>query len=240
MKKGKLILVGAGPGDPELITLKGVKAIQQADVILYDALANEQILEHAQPEVKKIFVGKRAGKHLFIQQQINELIEEQLIAGKKVLRLKGGDPFVFGRGYEEVQVAHKVGAEVQVIPGVSSVVAVPGLQGIPLTHRGHSDSFWVLTGATKDGEVSDDLKQAVQSDATIVILMGLMNLDKIVQLFQDYNKGSLPAAIIQQASLPSEHAVFGTVEELPKLVEANKIKPPATMVIGKVVGLNER
>ena len=153
-----LSLVGAGPGDPELITLKATKAISSADVILYDALANEELLEYASPKAIKKFVGKRFGCHALSQQEINNLIIEYAFSHGHVIRLKGGDPFVFGRAHEEIEAARNAGINVQVIPGISSAIAVPASQMIPLTCRGINESFWVTTGTTQSGEISNDIK----------------------------------------------------------------------------------
>jgi uroporphyrin-III C-methyltransferase len=234
MKYPKLTLVGAGPGDPDLITVKGLKALQTADVVLYDALANEVLLEHTPQYCIKIFVGKRADKHAFTQLEINELCVQQALQNGHVVRLKGGDSFVFGRGHEEMMYAREKGIEVQVIPGVSSAIAVPASVGIPITRRGLSDSFWVLTGTTSDGDISQDLRFAVKTDATIVILMGLKNLSSIVACFKAENKHSLPVAVIQNGTLPNEKKVFATVETIEAAVKEHDIKAPAVIVIGKV------
>ena len=167
----KLTLVGAGPGDPDLITVKAIQALGKADIILYDALVNKEILQYVAAGVKKIFVGKRSGKHSLKQEQINNLIVDLAFTYGNVVRLKGGDPFVFGRGYEEIEYADSFNIETEVIPGISSSVGVPGLAGIPVTHRGLSESFWVITGTTRTGELSRDIKLASQSTATVVILM---------------------------------------------------------------------
>ena len=157
MKKPYLTLVGAGPGDPELFTLKGVKALSTADVVLYDALVNKDLLDYAPAKAQKVFVGKRAGKHSLKQEEINELIVEYAFNYGHVVRLKGGDPFVFGRGHEEIAYAAAFGIDSSVVPGISSSIAVPEMQKIPVTARGYSESFWVVTGTTKEGELSKDI-----------------------------------------------------------------------------------
>ncbi len=234
MKNPKLTLVGAGPGDPDLITIKGMKALQSADVVLYDALANEDLLVYTPVDCLKVFVGKRADKHAYNQLEINELCVQKALKYGHVVRLKGGDPFVFGRGHEEVLYAQEKGVEVSVVPGISSAIAVPSSVGIPVTRRGLSDSFWVLTGTTTDGNISQDLRFAVKTDATIVILMGLNNLHNIVACFKAEGKPTLPVAIIQNGTLPNEKAVFGTIETIETLVQENEIKAPAIIVVGKV------
>ncbi|MFQ5446588.1 MAG: uroporphyrinogen-III C-methyltransferase, partial [Saprospiraceae bacterium] len=167
IKQPRISLVGAGPGDPELITLKGLKALQCADVVLYDALANGELLGEAPPESLKIFVGKRAGRHTLRQEEINLLLVQSALKHGHVVRLKGGDPFVFGRGHEELTFAQAFDIPVTVVPGISSALAVPALQNVPLTTRGVSQSFWVLTGTTQTGQLSDDLRLAAQSSATL-------------------------------------------------------------------------
>lgn len=172
-KEPRLTLVGAGPGDADLITLKAIKALQQADVVLYDALVNPALLEHAAAAAPKVFVGKRAGAHSLKQDEINKLIVDSAMAYGHVVRLKGGDPFVFGRGYEELAYADKFNIATEVVPGISSSIAVPELQQIPLTIRGVNESFWVITGTTSSGEISRDIPLAAQSSASVIILMGL-------------------------------------------------------------------
>ena len=230
----KITLVGAGPGDPDLITIKGMKALQSADVVLFDALANEDLLAYAPEECLKIFVGKRADKHAYTQLEINDLCVKNALQFGHVVRLKGGDPFVFGRGHEEMLYAKEKGIEVNIVPGISSAIAVPAVAGIPVTRRGLSDSFWVLTGTTSGGNISQDLRFAVKTDATIVILMGLGNLNGIVSCYKAEGKHDLPVAVIQNGTLPNEKAVFGTIETIESIVFENNIKAPAIIVIGKV------
>ena len=236
MKNPKITLVGAGPGDPDLITIKGMKVLQSADVVLYDALANKELLAYTSESCLKIFVGKRADKHTYTQLEINDLCVKNALKYGHVVRLKGGDPFVFGRGHEEMQYAKEKGIEVNIVPGISSAIAVPASVGIPVTRRGLSDNFWVLTGTTTDGNISQDLRFAVKTDATIVILMGLNNLNNIVACFKAEGKDSLPVAIIQNGTLSNEKAVFGTIETIESIVLENGIKAPAIIVIGKVAG----
>ncbi|WP_020533929.1 uroporphyrinogen-III C-methyltransferase [Flexithrix dorotheae] len=234
----KLTLVGAGPGDPELITLKGIKAIKNADVILYDALANKELLEYAHQDCIKIFVGKRAGKHTFQQLKINKLIVENALKYGHVVRLKGGDPFVFGRGHEELEYAMKFGISTEIVPGISSSVSVPSMQQIPLTKRGVNESFWVVTGTTRNGELSGDLKLAAQSSATVVILMGMKKLAKIRNLFSKYRSQDEPIAIIQNGTCYNEKAGIGNLANIQAIVEEKELSSPAIIVIGQVV--NER
>ena len=163
VKEPRITLVGAGPGDADLITIKGIKALKTADVVLYDALVNEELLEFAPEHAVKVYVGKRSGDHSFSQGNINKLMIDYAINYGHVVRLKGGDPFVFGRGYEELDFAASYSIPATVIPGISSAISVPGLQQIPVTHRGLSESFWVVTGTTSDGKVSKDLFEAART-----------------------------------------------------------------------------
>lgn len=238
MKKPKLILVGAGPGDPELITIKGLKAIQNADAILYDALVNEELLQQAPKNIPIVFVGKRKGKHTFTQDQINELIVEHANKYGTVIRLKGGDPFVFGRGFEEIECAKKHSIETEYIPGVSSAIGVLGLYNIPVTYRGSSESFWVATGTTSSGQISDDIKLAVKSTATVVILMGLTKLQEIVNIYKEQGKYTTPIAIIQKGSTANENIAIGIIDTIVDIVNKKHISPPAVIVIGQVVDLH--
>ena len=219
MNTPKLTLVGAGPGDAELITLKGVKALAKADIVLYDALVNAELLNHTPSNIPKIFVGKRNSHHAFTQEQINALIVDSANEYGHVVRLKGGDPFIFGRGGEEIQYAERFGIETEYIPGISSSYSVPGLNGIPITNRGSSESFWVITATTKAGEISPDIYAAAKSDATIVILMGTAKLKKIVNVFQSFHKNKIPIAIIQNGSLPNQKTVLGSIDTIVQLAE---------------------
>lgn len=234
MKNGRLTVVGAGPGDVELITLKGVKALQNADVVLYDALVDPHLLEYA-PNAEHIFVGKRKGCYHFQQEQINELIVQRGSLGHKVVRLKGGDPFVFGRGAEEMEYAAGFGMEVAVVPGISSSTAVPAFQNIPVTKRGASESFWVITGTTRAHKLSEDVALAAKSSATVVILMGMSKLTEIMRLFQAENKSKMPVAVIQEGTTKNEKIVVGTVATIVKKVREQQLSNPAIIIIGEVV-----
>ncbi len=235
----KLTLVGAGPGDPDLISVKGIKAIADADVILYDDLASKELLTYAKSKVEKIYVGKRVGKHSHTQDTINELIVHFAREKGHVVRLKGGDPFIFGRGYEEVEHVRKHNITTAIVPGISSAHAVPALQGIPLTSRGVSQSYWVVTATSKDGTITKDLSLAAQSTATVVILMGTRKLKEICATFSAYGKQDMPVAIIQNGTMQNEKIVIGTVDSIyDKAVEEN-ITSPAVIVIGKTVKLSD-
>lgn len=236
--KARVTLVGAGPGDPELITLKGVKALEQADVVLYDALAHPELLKYTPENCENIYVGKRVGKCQLKQEEINELIVQQAKEKGHVVRLKGGDPFVFGRGHEEKIFAESHGLAVNVIPGLSSTYSVPELQSIPLTRRGINESFWVVTGTTKEHKLSEDVSIAAKSNATAVILMGMHKLGEIVEVFSKAGKSETPVAIIQNGSREDEKIGLGTVATIQKVVEEKELSAPAVIVIGGVVSLH--
>lgn len=234
-KQPRLTLVGAGPGDPELITLKAVNALKAADVVLYDALVSSEILALVPPNIPVLAVGKRAGAHSFAQEDINELIVEFAFLYGHVVRLKGGDPFVFGRASEEIECAIRHGIETSVVPGITSAIAAPAALSIPVTSRGVSESFWVVTGTTKDGTISGDIALAAQSTATVIILMGLNKIEEITATFSAHGRSETPVAVIQDGTLPSQQAVVGTISTIVDLVIQEKIKAPAVIVIGEVV-----
>lgn len=232
-----LSLVGAGPGDPELITLKAIRTIGQADVILYDALVNEELLRYAAPGAIIRFTGKRYGCHMLSQEEINRLIVSDARAYGHVVRLKGGDPFIFGRAAEEIEAARMAGIPVQVVQGISSALAVPAGQMIPLTWRGTAESFWVTTGTTRDGSISDDIQLAARSSATVIILMAMSRLESIMDIFMDYGKADMPVAIIQEGTTPREKIVKGTVKDITFRARHAGLSNPAVIVVGKVVNL---
>nr|WP_315224578.1 uroporphyrinogen-III C-methyltransferase [uncultured Flavobacterium sp.] len=233
-KKPKLTIVGAGPGDAELITLKAIKALKIADVVLYDALVNEELLQYA-TQAEIVFVGKRSGCHAYTQDQINDLIVSMANRYGHVVRLKGGDPFVFGRGSEEIEYVEKFGLETAVVPGISSALGVPVSSGISLTQRHVADSFWVITGTTSNHELSKDVHLASKSAATVVILMGMHQLDKIVSIYKANRTDDLPIAIIQNGTKNNEQKVVGNISSIIDLVAQKNITSPAIIVIGDVV-----
>lgn len=237
--QAKVTLVGAGPGDPDLITLKGIKAIASADVILYDALVNESLLEHAPANATKIYVGKRAERLSTSQDYINQLLVDYALTHGHVVRLKGGDPFVFGRGGEELDYVRQYGIETAVVPGISSSVGLSGLQQIPLTYRGIAESFWVITGSTTEGHISADLYTAVNTDATVVVLMGFSKLKEIVKLYQQAGRGDLPIALIQNGSLANEKLVMGRIDDIVTAAEESLVGVPAIIIIGEVVAKHQ-
>lgn len=236
----KLLLIGAGPGDPELISLKGAKALAKAKVVLYDALVHPDLLDLCPENSLKIAVGKRGGKLSCKQDEINGLIAHYAREMGEVIRLKGGDPFVFGRGYEEIEYASNLGIACEVIPGISSALSVPALAGIPITLRGVSESFWVVTGTTKDYTLSNDVVLAAQSTATLVILMGVQKLPEIVEIFKEQGKAEEDIAIIQNGSLEEQKSVAGKIHNILRLAQEEKIGSPAVIVIGKVAKLMQK
>ena len=231
----KLTLVGAGPGDVDLITVKAIRVLKTADVVLYDALVNEDLLEYINSDAEVIFVGKRRGCYRYQQEQINELIVALANSKGHVVRLKGGDPFIFGRGAEEMEYAASFGIETAFVPGISSSLAVPAYQNIPLTKRGSSESFWIITGTTKDHKISSDIQLAAKSNATVVVLMGMGKLPEIIALFQRENKNNLLVAIIQNGTRVNEKVGIGTVDTILDVVKENELSNPSIIVLGEVV-----
>ncbi|MEN8703826.1 MAG: uroporphyrinogen-III C-methyltransferase [Polaribacter sp.] len=235
LRRPKLTVVGAGPGDVDLITLKAIKALKSADVVLYDALVNKELLEYVNKKAELIFVGKRRGCYKYQQEQINDLIVARANSHGHVVRLKGGDPFIFGRGAEEMEFAASHQIDVAVVPGISSSLAVPAYQNIPLTKRGSAESFWVITGTTKEHKISGDVKLAAKSNATVVILMGMSKLPQIVALFQKEGKQDLPVAVIQEGTTSREKVGIGTVNTILNVVKEQELCNPAIIVLGDVV-----
>jgi uroporphyrin-III C-methyltransferase len=239
---GKVYLVGAGPGDPDLITRKGLWLIQTADTIIYDRLIPPQLLEEAHPDAELIDGGKLPGKHRLSQEHINQLLVDRALAGGLVVRLKGGDPFVFGRGGEEALVCHAAGIPFEIVPGVSSSYAVPAYAGIPLTHRGINRSFTVIAGYE---ETQDEVHQAwyeglVKTGGTLVILMGVKQLGGLIRgLIAAGLDPNIPAAIVEWGTTDCQFVLTTTAQTLPQRALTAAIQPPATTVIGEVVRLRE-
>jgi len=234
--KPRLYVIGAGPGDPELITLKGYKLLQKARVILYDNLANKELLAIAPESCEMIYVGKQPYGDYTPQERIHELILEKALQWGEVIRLKGGDPFIFGRGYEEVLFARAQGMEACFVPGITSMQAT-GFDDIPLTHRTISEGIWALTGTKKDGSLSSDLRMAMKSNSTVVIYMGMKKLAEIAGTYVQEGMGETPAAIIQHASLAKQKSAAGKVKDLEYMAEQNNLTYPAIIIIGEVVDL---
>ena len=238
VKSPKITLVGAGPGDPELISLKGVKAINTADVILYDAQVNEALLNHAPKHAIKIFVGKKSNDESFSQDTVNKLMIDYALNFGHVVRLKSGDPFVFARGFEEVDFAESYSIETEIIPGISSAIGVPGLHKIPMTYKNLSESFWVITGTNSSGDISPDLYVAAKSNATVVVLMGVERIQEIASIFMAEGKDRLPVAVIENGSSAHENIKIGIVETISELISDHGIASPSILVFGDVVSLH--
>jgi uroporphyrin-III C-methyltransferase len=238
--KGKVYLVGAGPGDPELLTRKAERLLKDADIILYDALVGEGIRELFPVNVKLVDVGKRADDHTYPQEEINRMLVGLASEYKRIVRLKGGDPYVFGRGGEEAEALRKAGIEVEVVPGITSAIAVPEHAGIPVTHRGCSSAVTVITGhedPTK-GESALNFKALAQIKGTIVILMGIKRLKENVDaLLANGKPRDTPVAIIERGTTPRERVTAGTLGNIVGLAELREVKAPAIIVIGEVVRL---
>lgn len=232
----KITLIGAGPGDPELISVKGLRTLGEADVILYDALVSEDLLDFA-PKAKKIFVGKRKGIKAYSQDEINRLLVAEALQHGHAVRLKGGDSFVFGRGYEEIEYAQFFGVETHVIPGISSSISVPALAGVPVTHRGVSNGFTVVTAVLSDGELNPELYKLAQLGTTTVILMGLSKLSEIAAIYRANGKANEAVAVISNGSLPNQRTVTGTIQNIAARVQQEGIPAPAVIVVGEVVRL---
>jgi uroporphyrinogen III methyltransferase/synthase len=240
---GKVYLVGAGPGAPELITLKGLECLRQADVIVYDRLVDERLLAEAKPGAEKIYVGKAASRHTLPQQEINSLLVSKAREGKTVIRLKGGDPFVFGRGGEEAEALAAHGVPFEVVPGVSAALAVPAYAGIPVTHRHLASSVAIITGheTPAKGEPRIAWEKIATAVDTLVFLMGMENLPFIVeQLLKHGLPETTPAAIISSGTVPQQRVVEGTLADIVPRAAQENITPPAVIVVGKVVQLRSR
>jgi len=239
---GKVWLVGAGPGDPGLMTVAGVAALAEAQVVVYDRLVSAKLLELAPSSAERIFVGKEAGAHALSQEQINALLVEKARQGKRVVRLKGGDPYVFGRGGEEAEALAAAGVPFEVVPGVTSAVAVPAYAGIPITHRGLASSFAVITGhedPTK-GETAIDWSKLATGVDTLVFLMGAATLPQIVEKLVEHGRPpTTPVAVIRWGTTPAQEVVTGTLADIARQVKAARLEPPAVAVVGEVVRLRE-
>lgn len=242
LQAGKVYLIGAGPGDPGLLTLKAKSCIEQADVVVYDYLASPSFLAYARKEAQCIYVGKKGGDHTLTQEKINQLLVEKATQGLSVARLKGGDPFVFGRGAEEAQELLAAGVRYEVIPGVTSAISAPAYAGIPVTHRDHTSFVSFITGhedpTRKDSRMQWDL--FAKSDATLVFLMGVKNLENIVTQLMDHGKpGDTPVALVRWGTTPKQQTVTGTLDTIVEIVAKARLKSPAIIVVGSVVTLRE-
>jgi uroporphyrinogen III methyltransferase/synthase len=239
--KGTVYIIGAGPGDPGLITLRAVECLRRADVVVYDHLVGPEILGHVDPEARLIYAGKQGGDHTLPQTEINRLLVQEALQGATVARLKGGDPFIFGRGGEEAEVLREAGIPFEIVPGVSSAIAVPAYAGIPLTHRGHTTSVAFVTGhenPLKDKSGCD--WPALSGIGTLVFLMGVKNLPGIVENLIHCGKSpETPAALIRRGTTPDQETLTGTLGNIVEKAREKRFKPPSILVIGTVVGLRE-
>ena len=236
MSSGRVVLVGAGPGDPDLITVKGLRWLRRADVVVYDQLVGPALLEEAPAEALRIFAGKSAGRHYLEQSAINAVLIHHAEAGRLVIRLKGGDPFVFGRGGEEVLACARAGVTVEVVPGVSSALAVPAAAGIPVTHRGLASSFAVVTGHEDPGKLESavDWERLAAAVDTLVILMGVGAFPRIaLRLLAAGRSAATPVAVIHRGTTEAEETLVGTLGDL--AVRSAQLQSPAVIVIGEAV-----
>jgi len=243
MKSGIVYLVGAGPGDPGLITIRGLECLRCADVVVYDRLVPRALLKEAKPQAKLVYVGKEASRHAFPQEKINELLAKEARAGQVVCRLKGGDPFIFGRGGEEALYLAERGIPFEVVPGITSAIAAPAFAGIPLTHRQYASSVAFITGQEDVEKLSSSLNwQALaKGPDTLVFLMGMANLSEITsRLVENGKPADTPAALIRWGATPSQQTVVGTLSDIAEKAQAAALRPPAVIVIGEVVRLREK
>ncbi len=243
MKAGKVYLVGAGPGDPGLITRKGMECLKKADVIIYDRLIDERLLDSASPDAERIYVGKTAAEHTREQIEINRLLLDKAREGKIVVRLKGGDPFIFGRGGEEAEILADNRIPFEVVPGISSAAAVPAYAGIPVTHRGLASSFAVITGheAPEKGSSGINWEKLATSVDTLVFLMGMKNLPEIAAKLLEHGRSpDTPVAVIKDGTRPDQKTVVGSLEDIVTKVREHRLSPPAVVVVGEVVRLRDK
>ena len=238
---GEVYLVGGGPGDPDLLTFRALRLMQQADVIVYDRLISKEILELTRRDAHRIYVGKERDNHSVPQDQINQLLVDLAKEGKRVCRLKGGDPFVFGRGGEEIETLTANGVNFQVVPGITAALGSSAYAGIPLTHRDYSQAAVFVTGHLKDGTMNLNWKGLAQPNQTIVFYMGLKGLPVICEKLMEHGlPADLPIAMVQQATTPRQRVFTGTLGTMPELIANEEIKPPTLIIVGNVVKLHDK
>ena len=239
--RGRVYLVGAGPGDPELITLKAVRLLQRADVVVYDNLVSEELLQHARSDAQLIYAGKRRSEHTMRQEHINALLVQKAREGKQVVRLKGGDPFVFGRGGEEMQELALHGLDFEVVPGITAACGVASYAGIPLTHRDHAQGVLFVTGHLRDGSLGDlDWESLVRPRQTVVIYMGLHALlDICSKLIAHGAPTTRPIAAVQHGTLSTQKVISGTLGDMPERLKGVELLSPSLVIVGDVVKLHD-
>lgn len=241
LEPGKVWLVGAGPGDPELLTLKAARLIAAADAIVYDHLVGGGIMDFARPDARRIYAGKESSRHTMPQRDINQLLVSLAVEGLSVVRLKGGDPFIFGRGGEELETLAACEVPFEVVPGVTAAAGCAAYSGFPLTHRDHSQSLVFVTGHLKDGTVNLDWPALARPRQTVVFYMGIGAAAEICRQMINHGLPSMtPAAVVRNGTLPEQRTVLATLGTLPHRIAEAEIKPPALIVIGTVVGLHEK
>lgn len=242
MKKGKVFIVGAGPGDIGLLTIKGLKVLKRAEVVVYDFHLNAQMLNYIDHKAEFVYAGKRGGFHEMSQEEINQALVRYARDGKIVCRLKGGDPFVFGRGGEEALALHDAGVDFEIIPGITSAIAAPAYAGIPVTHRRYSSSFAVVTGNEDITKTTStiDWKHFARGFDTLVFLMGIKNIESLTQkLIENGRDPSTPTAVIRWGSRPDQKTIISSLSDIAKLIKHDDIRPPAVMIVGDVVKIRE-
>jgi uroporphyrin-III C-methyltransferase/precorrin-2 dehydrogenase/sirohydrochlorin ferrochelatase len=239
--RGEVYLVGAGPGDPDLLTFKALRLLQQADVIVYDRLVSEEILDLARRDADLVYVGKERDKHILPQEDINLMLARIAKKGKRVLRLKGGDPFIFGRGGEEIETLMEAGVPFQVVPGITAATGAASYGGIPLTHRDYAQSVLFVTGHLKDGSMNLNWNAMVQPRQTVVVYMGLLGVNTLcAKMIEHGRSGDTPVALVQQATTNNQRVLIATLSTLPEKLQDADIKPPTLIIVGEVVGLHKK